>query len=94
MMLRNTREARCIRGGEIGQRVLLQVGPERFDRVQLRGVGRQQHGVQARMTIKEILKRAGAVHRQAVPEQHDRVAEVTEEFAEEGPQAGGPCWVH
>lgn len=87
--VRDFGQAQRIGCGQVGQRVLLEVGPQGFDRIQFWGIGRQEHGVKSTSPEEEFLKRMGAVNRQAVPHQHHGVPEVPEQIAQKRPQPDG-----
>ena len=73
---------------EIGQRLSLEVAPHIFDRIQLRGVGREiellpiQH-------IEEDLGLKAAMDLGAIPDQEQRITKVASELLQEPPHRGG-----
>jgi hypothetical protein len=71
-------------GAHIGEFVVLAVGPDVFDWVQFRRVGRQiLHGQSAFLVADELLGDDAAVRRESVPNQQDVAGDVAEQVFEE-----------
>lgn len=80
------RQLESVVGRVICQRATLEVTPDVLDGVQLRGVGRQQHGAELRAVIEERLHRTGTMGRESVPDQDQRTTDMTAQRAEEADQ--------
>lgn len=63
-------------GAELGQVVLFRVRPERFDRIQFWGVGREVFHFEIGDSRQVFLHEGGAMRRESIPKQNDRPAEV------------------
>lgn len=74
-----------IAGGMVRQRVHLEVGPERLDRIQLGGIGRQKDSVHGAIAPSDLAP-GGTMHVQAVPDDEHGSAELASEPAEEAEQ--------
>ncbi len=71
-------------GSEIGQRVHLGMAPDQFDRIQFRGIGRQQMGVHAAAWREPRTDRTPVVGLQPIPDQFDRPAHGARKLLQEG----------
>lgn len=63
--------------GEVGQRVGLEVRPEGLDRIELRGIGREERSVEPRSGLQKRTNRSGTVGGETIPDQTDRSPKVS-----------------
>lgn len=75
---------RCAVRTKLGQVVLFRVGPQGFDRIEFRGVGREVFNVQVRRTSQIGLQKCGAMALQTIPQQDDRPTEMSPQLLEHG----------
>lgn len=77
-----TREGGQVEGGIVGERIGLQVGPQVFDRVELRGVRRQVREVR-RVRWDTVIDQLTEVRLEAIPDEHDRAVQLLLQLLEE-----------
>jgi len=70
-----------VKGG-IGQGIGFEVGPEELDRVEFRCVGREEQGVKTGLALEELLRAAGAMRIEPIPQQEDRVGQFPQQIPE------------
>lgn len=69
---------------EVGQIVTFRVGPQRFHRVEFRGVGREELDVKIGNGRQVIVEEGGTVRAQTIPQQYDGAAEVPPHLFQHG----------
>lgn len=75
--------------GRIGQHGAVQVGPERFDRIQIGGIGREPLDPQpSAVPFQSALSEAAAVGGKAIPEEENSASPMTSEGGEEAHEVG------
>ena len=57
---------------EIGERIHFQITPEILDRIEFRGVGREQEGIKTGRAFEERGDFAAPVGLESIPNEHDR----------------------
>ncbi len=83
MMTSGCRQRGKIEEGEVGQGVGLQVPPDQLHRVQLRGVGRKQDGVQGGGALEESRDGRAPMSPEPVPNQDQRGTDLPAQLAQE-----------
>ena len=78
-----------VEGDEVGAVAVFEVAPKGFDGVEVGGVGRQPFEGESRDLLEETAEGGPLVHRAVVPDDDHLAAEMFEEVAEEGGDAGG-----
>ena len=78
-----------VSGNAIGQ-TSLEVGPDKFIGVKLRGVSREVKRLDSRIASQELLDELGSVERASVPKKDNRAFEVTRKVSEKLPDLSGP----
>ena len=86
-----TSSSRCWRviGDQVGTVAEFEVTPELFDRVEFGGVGREPLDGEPGEVLAELPHGVALVHGAVVPDDDDVAAEVLQQVAEEGGDAGG-----
>lgn len=72
-----------IEESRVGHRIHLEVTPERFDRVQLRGIRREKGRSHFGMAIEESASEPCAVCLETIPDQPDRIAQLVRQLSQE-----------
>lgn len=75
-------------GGVVGKRVHFEIRPEGLDRIQLRGVGREENGVDGGATTTQLSGYA-SMDIEAIPDEDDGGTEVTAKCPDEGQKVFG-----
>jgi hypothetical protein len=78
-----------IAGNQIGTVSVFQMAPEWFDRIEFGGVGREPFERESGELFEELANGGSFVHGAVVPNDDDVAAEMFQEVAEEGGDAGG-----
>ena len=77
------RELIEIEESRVGHRIHLEITPERFDRVQLRGIRREKGRAHFGMAVEESASGPCAVRLETIPDQPDRLAQLVRQLPEE-----------
>lgn len=78
-----------VTGNEVGAVAVFEVAPEGFNGVEVGGVGGQPFEGESRNLLEETAEGGAFVHGAVVPDDHHPTAEMLQQVAEEGSDAGG-----